>query len=114
MVDELGLTASNGFAGTIRPKLLRRVGPTQVARITLATSVDQTGERNAESRIALGVSVLSTLGIWVCARRSIAPRRARVQRRGRPIREDRGFGGSIFAARLSGSASTHNRAEAPT
>src|SRR5438552_10995501 len=26
MVDELGLTASNGFAGTIRPKLLRRVG----------------------------------------------------------------------------------------
>ena len=34
-----------------------------------------------------GVSVLSTLGIWVCARRSIAPRRARVQRRGRPISE---------------------------
>src|SRR5262249_8018906 len=33
----------------------------------------------------LGVSDLSTLGIWVCARRSIAPRRARVQRRGRPI-----------------------------
>ena len=27
-----------------------------------------------------GVSDLSTLGIWVCARRSIAPRRARVQR----------------------------------
>src|SRR5215471_7450055 len=34
-----------------------------------------------------GVSDLSTLGIWVCARRSIAPRRARVQRRGRPISE---------------------------
>src|SRR6516225_3437551 len=33
------------------------------------------------------VSDLSTLGIWVCARRSIAPRRARVQRRGRPISE---------------------------
>src|SRR5262249_47501 len=34
-----------------------------------------------------GVSDLSTLGIWVCARRSIGPRRARVQRRGRPISE---------------------------
>src|SRR5262249_2954073 len=33
------------------------------------------------------MSDLSTLGIWVCARRSIAPRRPRVQRRGRPISE---------------------------
>jgi hypothetical protein len=30
--------------------------------------------------LGLGVAALSTLGIWVCARRSIAPRRARVQR----------------------------------
>src|SRR5689334_2510097 len=32
-----------------------------------------------------GVSDLSTLGIWICARRSLAPRRASLQRRGRPI-----------------------------
>jgi hypothetical protein len=31
------------------------VGPTQVARITLATSVDQTDARNAGIQIALGV-----------------------------------------------------------
>src|SRR5262249_34913452 len=53
--------------------------------VPAATPVDHTAARNGNSRIALGVSVLSTLGIWVCARRSIAPRRARVQRRGRPI-----------------------------
>src|SRR5262249_8295248 len=39
------------------------------------------------SASCVGVSDLSTLGIWVCARRSIGPRRARVQRRGRPISE---------------------------
>src|SRR5262249_43163500 len=36
---------------------------------------------------AIRVSVLSTPGIWVCARRSTAPWRARVQLRGRPISE---------------------------
>jgi hypothetical protein len=35
--------------------------------------------------VSVSVSDFSTLGIWVCARRSIAPRRASVQRRGRPI-----------------------------
>jgi hypothetical protein len=44
------------------------------------TAVDQTETPNAKMRIVFGMSDLSTLGIWVCARRSIAPRRARVQR----------------------------------
>src|SRR6516225_9422462 len=50
-----------------------------LSRVTLAFTTPR--------RSPGALSVLSTLGIWVCARRSIAPRRARVQRRGRPISE---------------------------
>jgi hypothetical protein len=38
-------------------------------------AVDQTGERNAESQIGLGVSALGALGSSICARMSMKPKR---------------------------------------
>src|SRR5438445_922997 len=55
MVSEPGFTTSIWCTGTVRPKLLRRVGPEQVAQIDLRHSVDQPEARNADNRIALGV-----------------------------------------------------------
>jgi hypothetical protein len=46
----------------LRPQLLRRVGPEQVAQLRFVTSADQTGERKAESRIAFGVRNRSAQG----------------------------------------------------
>ncbi len=43
-------------------------------------SVVATGERNAESRIALGVSDRSALTTWSCARRSRGPEQITLQR----------------------------------
>jgi hypothetical protein len=57
-------------------KARRRVGPEQVAKLDLRHSVDQTGECNGESRIALGVSVLRALATSACARMSRGPPRA--------------------------------------
>jgi len=69
-------------------QLLRAVGPTRRSIASeLGASVDQTGERNAKSQIAVGMSVLRALAISAFARRRIVPKRARAQLRGRPISE---------------------------
>jgi hypothetical protein len=57
-------------------KVRRCVRPTQVARIILVTSVDQTGAGNATSRIAFGVSDLRALQTADCAHRSRGSKRA--------------------------------------
>jgi hypothetical protein len=49
------------------------VGPQRAVDFGLRAHVDQTEAGNAESRIALGVSVLSALATWYCARRSRGP-----------------------------------------
>jgi RNA polymerase sigma factor (TIGR02999 family) len=45
MVFEPGFTTSSGLAGTIRPKMLRRVGPLRGADCDLVTSVEKTAAR---------------------------------------------------------------------
>lgn len=46
---------------TLYPKVRRRVGPEQVARNTLSTSVDETAARNGMQQFAGGVASRSTL-----------------------------------------------------
>jgi hypothetical protein len=69
----------------LRPKTRRRVGPPRATRIGLGADVEVTDARNAESRIALGVSDR-------CARREVpkCPRRVGLTR-ARP-RDEKGHG----------------------
>ena len=56
----------------------RCVGPQQVGVPTLCAQVERAAAENASTRIHLGVSALSALVIWACARRSRGPEEARI------------------------------------
>jgi hypothetical protein len=51
MDSDFGLRRGGWLARTIRRKLLRSVGPEQVARITLVTSVDPTDAHNLNHKV---------------------------------------------------------------
>src|SRR5689334_2807086 len=53
---------------TLTPQVRRRVGPEQIARITLVTSGEKTDARNAGNRIAVSVSNFRALATSACVR----------------------------------------------